>query len=211
MKTHYADDETLETLEAFRARVAELEKEREGTENGWGMEALQEQLAAVTKELEVEHGRLAACGVAALGYFEGCADEYRSASLEDVLALKDKLAAVTKELDELKVKAQFWLDADGDSRARLAASQAREQQLRDSIKKALKGASPFFDIDVALSLHSDTSALDALTKDAELYKELLYAVGSKYPNETRHQTALRYIRRAEEPCTISAAMNEVKE
>jgi hypothetical protein len=31
-----------------------------------------------------------------------------------------------------------------------------------------------------------------------LYNELLYTVGKKYPGETRHQTALRYLRRAEE-------------
>ena len=31
----------------------------------------------------------------------------------------------------------------------------------------------------------------------ELYNELLFAVGNKYPNETRHQTALRYIKDAE--------------
>jgi hypothetical protein len=31
----------------------------------------------------------------------------------------------------------------------------------------------------------------------ELYNELLFAVESKYPNETRHETALRYIRERE--------------
>lgn len=31
------------------------------------------------------------------------------------------------------------------------------------------------------------------------YTELLYAVGKKYPDETRHETALRYIRQAEAP------------
>ena len=31
----------------------------------------------------------------------------------------------------------------------------------------------------------------------ELYGELLYAVASKFPGESRHQTALRYIRNAE--------------
>lgn len=31
----------------------------------------------------------------------------------------------------------------------------------------------------------------------ELYNELIFAVGNKYPNETRHQTALRYIQQAE--------------
>jgi hypothetical protein len=33
---------------------------------------------------------------------------------------------------------------------------------------------------------------------AEKYNELIYAVARKFPNETRHQTALRYIRSAEE-------------
>lgn len=32
----------------------------------------------------------------------------------------------------------------------------------------------------------------------EEYQELIMAVGSKFPNETRHETALRYINRAEE-------------
>jgi hypothetical protein len=31
----------------------------------------------------------------------------------------------------------------------------------------------------------------------DLYNELLFAVGKKHPNETRHQTALRYIQQAE--------------
>ncbi len=31
----------------------------------------------------------------------------------------------------------------------------------------------------------------------KLYNELLYAVERKFPNETRHQTALRYIQEAE--------------
>jgi hypothetical protein len=30
-----------------------------------------------------------------------------------------------------------------------------------------------------------------------VYDELIYAVGNKYDGETRHQTALRYIRQAE--------------
>jgi hypothetical protein len=37
-----------------------------------------------------------------------------------------------------------------------------------------------------------------------LYHELLFAVGNKYPDETRHQTALKYIRRAEEPKETAA-------
>lgn len=41
-------------------------------------------------ELEIERMRLAGCGAAALGYFDGCKEEYRSASLDDVLRLKAK-------------------------------------------------------------------------------------------------------------------------
>lgn len=38
--------------------------------------------------------------------------------------------------------------------------------------------------------------LQALQRD---YHELILAVGNKYPGESRHETALRYIRRAEQP------------
>jgi hypothetical protein len=41
------------------------------------------------------------------------------------------------------------------------------------------------------------------------YHELLYAVGNKYPNETRHETALRYIRQAEEPVMLSETPKEM--
>ena len=57
-------------------------------------------VGALQAELETERQRLAACGVAALGYFEGCADAYRSASLEDVLKLR-------AECDAAKA-AQAW-------------------------------------------------------------------------------------------------------
>lgn len=42
------------------------------------------------------------------------------------------------------------------------------------------------------------------------YEELLYAVHRKFPDETRHQTALRYIKTAESPSYTNAAMNEIK-
>ena len=62
---------------------------------------LRKKLAAAERQLEVERMRLAACGVAALGYFEGCADEYRSASLDDVLRLHARLAALTSHMNEV--------------------------------------------------------------------------------------------------------------
>jgi chromosome segregation ATPase len=47
----------------------------------------------------------------------------------------------------------------------------------------------------------------------DTYNELIFAVGNKYPNESRHETALRYIRNAENPTdniTHQAALAEVK-
>jgi hypothetical protein len=38
----------------------------------------------------------------------------------------------------------------------------------------------------------------------EKYMELLYAVASKFPDETRHQTALRYIKNAESQTDMEA-------
>jgi len=44
------------------------------------------------------------------------------------------------------------------------------------------------------------------------YYELLFAVGNKYPGETRHETALKYIRRAEESSqTADSAEKQGKE
>lgn len=55
-------------------------------------EALRGEVERLKDALEIESHRLAACGVAALGYFDGCAEEYHSASLHDVLALRAQLA-----------------------------------------------------------------------------------------------------------------------
>jgi len=40
-----------------------------------------------------------------------------------------------------------------------------------------------------------------------LYLELLYAVGNAYPGESRHQTVLRYIRKAEQPSGDACAVD----
>ena len=66
---------------------------------------------------------------------------------------------------------------------------------------------------VAIRGVTDARIAEAQTDAAELarlrglYEELLFAVGNKYPGETRHQTALRYIQQAEAP-RISAAQCE---
>lgn len=58
---------------------------------------------------------------------------------------------------------------------------------RDAAKRDAMRA--FDERNIALADHERTRAL---------YEELLYAVARKYPGETRHQTALRYIRQREQ-------------
>ena len=43
-----------------------------------------------------------------------------------------------------------------------------------------------------------------LKAKSEKYNELLFSVVNKYPNETRHETALRYIREAEQTMNIAS-------
>lgn len=62
---------------------------------------LGERIAALEKELETERMRLAACGVAALGYFNGCADEYKSASLDDTLRLQAEKERLREALEKV--------------------------------------------------------------------------------------------------------------
>ena len=68
-------------------------------------EPYEKQLAA---ELERERMRLAACGVAALGYFDGCAEEYKSASLNDVLQLWEKRKQLELELARKDEALKFY-------------------------------------------------------------------------------------------------------
>lgn len=57
--------------------------------------------AELEKLLETEGLRLAACSTAALGYFEGCADEFKSASLDDVLRLRASHAELEDKVKRL--------------------------------------------------------------------------------------------------------------
>ena len=55
-----------------------------------------ELIKSLENELEIERMRLAACGVAALGYFDGCHPDYDSASLRDVLRLRAEVVELRK-------------------------------------------------------------------------------------------------------------------
>ncbi|HDL5094000.1 TPA: hypothetical protein PXD63_004264 [Pseudomonas aeruginosa] len=65
-------------------------------------DAAQARVAGLEAELETERMRLAACGTAALGYFDGCADAYKSASLSDVLRLRGDCDAALARVAELE-------------------------------------------------------------------------------------------------------------
>ncbi len=52
-----------------------------------------------------------------------------------------------------------------------------------------------------------TDGLDAEAETARKYQELIYAVESKHAGETRHETALRYIRQAETHSESAQASN----
>jgi hypothetical protein len=80
------------------------------------------------ENLETERLRLAACSVAALGYFDECKDEYKSASLSDVLALRTELeaakadAAWLRELIKAHIKSSNNDDSAGDTWGDLVAA-----------------------------------------------------------------------------------------
>ena len=86
----------------------------------------------------------------------------------------------------------------------------------DALLESLKDTSVFLSYDETV-LNKITNAPtvqrepDATTSpDRNILEQLLYAVESKFPNETRFETALRYIKQAEnKPCNpASAALKE---
>lgn len=94
--------ELLDRLEAAEKAVTEAYQRGHAT----GQEEIE-------KDLEIERMRLAACGVAALGYFEGCAKEYQSASLTDVIALRKRFEASESDVSAWKgLATQFSQEAD---------------------------------------------------------------------------------------------------
>ena len=57
-----------------------------------------QRIAELLKTVETSAHKLVACGVAATGWFDGCHVDYQSASLTDVLSLREKYE---KQLDTL--------------------------------------------------------------------------------------------------------------
>jgi hypothetical protein len=81
----------------FANEVIALQSELEEAKQGqlilaMGAERWKAEVEQLKDALEVESSRLAACSSAALGWFVGCSDQYKSAALEDVLNLRAQLA-----------------------------------------------------------------------------------------------------------------------
>lgn len=79
----------------------------------------------------------------------------------------------------------------GEQKHALRRLQAERDALKDDLATILKERNDF-------EIRCDTLKAELAAKD-QLYHELLYQVGNKYPNESRHETALRYLKRAEQP------------
>ena len=93
-----------------------------------------DEIETLRQQLETERIRLAACGCAALGYFNGCADEYKSASLDDVLALRQKVAKL--EAQDMR----FSMREPTALRAQLAAvTKERDDALADRTYEIMWG------------------------------------------------------------------------
>lgn len=116
-------------------------------------------------------------------------------------------AAITPELFEPAIKkladelymtlmesVQDWLceNAEQNIASRIANAERWARELRKEL----------YDLDTALGIGASfvprAQRVADLVRAETHYNELLYAVACKHPGETRHQTALRYIREREE-------------
>lgn len=90
----------------------------------------------------------------------------------------------------------------------LAVETLTEHQLAEAIRQAI--ASGDFIRNVVVDGRQSVTYIPWLEVDRlrSIYNELLYAVASKHEGETRHETALRYIRERESressPCVDSS-------
>ena len=57
----------------------------------------------------------------------------------------------------------------------------------------------------AIAAYNATPRMAKILEEWERYQQLLFCVGNRYPGESRHETALRYILQAEQPSDNCAA------
>lgn len=94
-----------------------------------------DRIEALEQELETERMRLAACGVAALGYFDGCKDEYRSASLDDTLRLYAKCGSLESEVKEQALQYVSSFGQCKEHMERISALEQLAKEMADALEK----------------------------------------------------------------------------
>lgn len=152
---------------------------------------------------------------------DGRLDDYIPTLVNDLQTDRDRLAERVKELEA-------WIDrgesnilhatrqSNAELSRRLAIAEADKEALVKTIDKiCLKSYEPDPErpalstrseiqliAEAALAIsHPGTAITQRLAEMERRYNELLYAVGNKYENESRHETALRYIHEREQPKT----------
>ena len=69
--------------------------------------------------------------------------------------------------------------------------------MSDLVGRLQRRAKRDYRIDQWNPINIFTEAVDRIEELEQKYYELIYAVENKFPNETRHETALRYIKACE--------------
>ncbi len=151
-------------LQNLRARVAELESERDIEKHNENL--THEANKRMAKELAYVENDYAIC-------------KHSLERLKHDLILKNaQLAACEKERDEAWIEFKSLSERAGANLSpcekKLAASQHYAQQLRDALEaiESDQCCAPFLKAREALSIPHDTSALDTLVKDAERYQAM---------------------------------------
>ena len=102
---------------------------------------------------------------------------------------------------EAKVEKQIFGEAELKAHKDAAEKLGRHRALQEAANLLHELLTPNALNSGAAEAKTDAEELSRLRI---LYDELLMAVGNKYPGETRHKTALRYIRTAEIPVSGQA-------
>jgi hypothetical protein len=110
---------------------------------------------------------LSACGAAALGYFEGCKDEYKSASLDDVLRLRERADSLERQLVESR---DYAISEAAKIRTEYERQQAVLVEALGTIKHSMIHASVLDDDvrrEVQFSEETASAALAAVKGDSD--------------------------------------------
>ena len=120
-----------EVADAIRALRPELRRKLSLRDIDDMTRPFRQRIAALEEDLERERMRLAACSTAALGYFDTCHDDYRSAALDDVLALRNCATALEAFVTAFDAWRPEWEHGPVNRKAWIVMMEIRENLDRD--------------------------------------------------------------------------------